>query len=308
MSNTTVPAAAEGLPKFSQNGSFLRNLVSNGNKVQSCFPQLRRVIESLGAGFSRTKTERASEPDIVEEPKETTMNQHVAPNTIAPTSVIATADSADPLLAAIADYHAGNAAYSGSAEFESLADEDAANEATYGPADRKLRTWDRPATTREGALAALRVAQQEANEYSCSDVLNSMINASLAYLEQEERPAVAARHFSAAGVASAVEAIASEHTADAMAYADAVERQTRLEAWPDWSADDIIWQSAAADADAARKKARASFERLISAPCHSFEDVRAKAKVMLFSEKVAGYDLDPEEASKVLLTLTGVLS
>ena len=84
-------------------------------------------------------------------------------------------------------YQAGNAAYNdhpASRTTGLTADQQAAAIAeTYGPPFAVLSNWDSPATTREEALAALRLAEEEAP--SGFYVLINMLGAALDYFERE---------------------------------------------------------------------------------------------------------------------------
>lgn len=97
--------------------------------------------------------------------------------------------SADPLLRAIEEWRAGDAAYPNhplAKKLDATQEElDIAVAETYGPADTVLRKWDRPAVTFEGAMAALKLVREEAidNMMSCSEVLNSMLDAAIAYFD-----------------------------------------------------------------------------------------------------------------------------
>lgn len=90
----------------------------------------------------------------------------------------------DPLITAIDAYKAGMAAYEGKEEFETQEAEDAAIAATYGPAFEVLENWDQPATTRAGALEALRLAAK-GNGIVGIDIQENMIDAALGYFERE---------------------------------------------------------------------------------------------------------------------------
>ncbi|MDI7865062.1 hypothetical protein MRS76_24400 [Rhizobiaceae bacterium n13] len=91
---------------------------------------------------------------------------------------------ADPIIAAIDAYHAGNAAYCAQPD-----EDDAAIEATYGPPLRVLEDWDQPALTRQGAIAALQLAKKEDGGISCSPIVGNMLDAALAYFEKERATA-----------------------------------------------------------------------------------------------------------------------
>ncbi|MDI7864102.1 hypothetical protein MRS76_19315 [Rhizobiaceae bacterium n13] len=87
----------------------------------------------------------------------------------------------DPIIAAIEAYHAGNAAYRAHPD-----DDEAAIEATYGPPSRVLESWEQPAQTRQGAIAALKLALYEHEQYGGSELIFPMLDAALAFLEKED--------------------------------------------------------------------------------------------------------------------------
>ena len=84
----------------------------------------------------------------------------------------------DPLVAEIAAYRAGLAAY------HSLPDEEACDHTTYdGPMETLLNRGG-PALTREGAVEALRLAVSEAKYTIADPVVVKMIHAAIGYLER----------------------------------------------------------------------------------------------------------------------------
>ena len=85
----------------------------------------------------------------------------------------------DPLIAAIRAYEAGNAAYDRHPLAET--DTERAVAETYGPAMDVLFDWDEPARTAEGALAALNVALENAEDGS---VQANMIRAAMGFLRR----------------------------------------------------------------------------------------------------------------------------
>ncbi|RSC31219.1 hypothetical protein EGT36_21325 [Agrobacterium sp. FDAARGOS_525] len=91
----------------------------------------------------------------------------------------------DPVVAALQAYNDGNKAFEaiGSANFDQHGGEEAVIAKTYGPPMEVIDTWDKPCTTREGAIAALRHALDECDAFSCSDSLTAMTRAALLYLE-----------------------------------------------------------------------------------------------------------------------------
>lgn len=100
------------------------------------------------------------------------------------TRATAEAMPADPLIAAINAYHAGMAAYEGREEFETPEAEDAGIAATYGPPSDVLKNWDKPATTRAGALEALHFAARGCHIIGI-DIQQNMVRAALGYFKQE---------------------------------------------------------------------------------------------------------------------------
>ena len=91
----------------------------------------------------------------------------------------------DPIIAALQAYSDGNKAFTAipSADHDKHGGEEAVVEKTYGPPMRVVDAWDKPCTSREGAIAALRHALEECDSFSCSDSLTAMTRAALAYLE-----------------------------------------------------------------------------------------------------------------------------
>ncbi|MBB4272345.1 hypothetical protein [Rhizobium mongolense] len=107
------------------------------------------------------------------------------PPTVVAAAPIANATVADPLIEAINAYRAGIA------DFNQNAPEDDEGANAYGeiswlPPFKALENWTAPATTRDGAMAALRLAVDE-DEVGDSPLVGTMMRAALAYLEQEGR-------------------------------------------------------------------------------------------------------------------------
>lgn len=86
----------------------------------------------------------------------------------------------DPLVDAIGDFRAGMAAYS-AADDESP---EFAN-ATYGAPMDVLSEWDQPARTRQGAIAALKLAKEELSDFLSNGPALPMVTAALAYFDRE---------------------------------------------------------------------------------------------------------------------------
>jgi hypothetical protein len=98
-------------------------------------------------------------------------------------TAVATADvssAADPLLDVIRAYQRGLVEFNRNAsdDWEDL------SERTYGPHLLVLDNWDRPATTRESAMEALRIALADKNGVYGSAAADSMVRAALGYLER----------------------------------------------------------------------------------------------------------------------------
>ncbi|MND22639.1 hypothetical protein D3C80_130220 [compost metagenome] len=91
----------------------------------------------------------------------------------------------DPIIAALQAYADGNKAFEAipSADHHKHGGEEAVIAKTYGPPMKVVEAWDKPCTTREGAIAALRHALEECDAFSCSDSLTAMTRAALLYLE-----------------------------------------------------------------------------------------------------------------------------
>ena len=91
----------------------------------------------------------------------------------------------DPVIAAVQAYRDGNKAFEAipSVDHQKHGGEEAVIAKTYGPPMRILNEWDKPCTSREGAIAALRHALDECDAFSCSDSLTAMTRAALVYLE-----------------------------------------------------------------------------------------------------------------------------
>ncbi|TBD15701.1 hypothetical protein ELH24_09240 [Rhizobium ruizarguesonis] len=90
----------------------------------------------------------------------------------------------DPLLDAVNAYRAGLADYNDNAPMDTDAAADAYAQISWMPPFKALESWTTPATTREGAMAALRLAVDE-DENGESPLIGTMMRAALAYLEQE---------------------------------------------------------------------------------------------------------------------------
>ena len=106
------------------------------------------------------------------------------PNTI-PAAGEAMPNETDPIISAINRY------YEGILEFRAIPDEmwpelggeSAVCQSTYGAAMDALDNWKQPCISREGAIAALKFAQKESEDYYAEPSVRSMIAAVLAYLE-----------------------------------------------------------------------------------------------------------------------------
>lgn len=93
----------------------------------------------------------------------------------------------DPIIDAIRAFHDGNAAFCAIKEkdWPKHGGEESVIAKTYGPALDALADWEGPATTREGAMEALRLALKEWHEFSHSSCLTAMLAAAVAYFEGE---------------------------------------------------------------------------------------------------------------------------
>ena len=91
----------------------------------------------------------------------------------------------DPVIVAVQAYRDGNKAFEAipSVDHHKHGGEEAVIAKTYGPPMRILNGWDKPCTSREGAIAALQHALDECDAFSCSDSLTAMTRAALLYLE-----------------------------------------------------------------------------------------------------------------------------
>ncbi|MBB2821309.1 UNVERIFIED_ORG: hypothetical protein GGD59_004581 [Rhizobium esperanzae] len=109
----------------------------------------------------------------------------VAVGVAAVAPVAAHAAAADPLLDAVAAFRSGMADYNANAP-----QDDAGANAycliSWMPPHAVLANWTAPATTRAGAMAALRLAVDE-DEVGDSPLVGPMMRAALAFLEQEGR-------------------------------------------------------------------------------------------------------------------------
>ncbi|OAE43606.1 hypothetical protein [Agrobacterium tumefaciens] len=92
---------------------------------------------------------------------------------------------ADPIISVINRYHEGILEFRAIPEekWPELGGENAVCQSTYGAAMQALDNWDQPCISREGAIAALKFAQKESEDYYSEPSVRSMIAAVLAYLE-----------------------------------------------------------------------------------------------------------------------------
>ena len=99
-------------------------------------------------------------------------------------AVAAISQPADPLLDAIHAYRAGLADYNANAPDDNdLAD--AYVDLSYGPPLEVLDEWEEPATTRRGAIEALKLAIEENETFPLSSVGGPLLAAALAYFEAQ---------------------------------------------------------------------------------------------------------------------------
>ncbi|WP_205935939.1 hypothetical protein [Rhizobium leguminosarum] len=101
---------------------------------------------------------------------------------IAPIAAHATVAD-DPMLDAIAAFRAGMADFNANAPHDD-AGAKAYSAISWKPPHAVLANWTAPASTRAGAMAALRLAVDE-EDTGDSPLVGPMIRAALAYLEQE---------------------------------------------------------------------------------------------------------------------------
>jgi hypothetical protein len=94
------------------------------------------------------------------------------------------AATADPLGAACAAYAAALEDYNANAPSEDDAAANAYAAMTWKPARDVLENWTEPAVSRDGAMAALRLAAQE-EDTGYSGLTSPLLTAALAYFEQE---------------------------------------------------------------------------------------------------------------------------
>lgn len=103
--------------------------------------------------------------------------------TVGVPTIAGTAAAYDPLIVAIDEYRAGCLAFCRYPEHETSQEEDRAIELTYGPPMERLDTWEQPALTHEGAVAALRLIQDEG--LVTEGFGASLFAAALGYLETQ---------------------------------------------------------------------------------------------------------------------------
>lgn len=104
-----------------------------------------------------------------------------------PQAVIAAPPAVDPLIGAIAAYHIGEQDYNDNAPRHDINAEIEYGQRSWRPPYQRLVDWTDPAVTREGAIAALRLTIEVADGDWIEKVIPSMLNAVLAYLDQEGR-------------------------------------------------------------------------------------------------------------------------
>lgn len=96
------------------------------------------------------------------------------------------AATSDPLGAACAAYVSALQDYNANAPSEDDAAANAYAAMTWKPARDVLANWTEPAVSRDGAMAALRIAAQE-EDTGYSNLVAPLLTAALAYFEQEGR-------------------------------------------------------------------------------------------------------------------------
>ncbi len=90
----------------------------------------------------------------------------------------------DPLAAACAAYVAALEDYNANAPSEDAA-ANAYAATTWKPARDVLENWTEPAVSRDGAMAALRLAAREEEDTGYSGLTSPLLTAALAYFEKE---------------------------------------------------------------------------------------------------------------------------
>ncbi|MBB3913893.1 hypothetical protein [Rhizobium fabae] len=97
--------------------------------------------------------------------------------------IAAHAAAADPILDAVSAFRAGMADFNANAPLDD-AGTNAYSAISWKPPHAVLTTWTAPAISRDGAMAALRLAVEE-EDTGDSPLVGPMMRAALAYLEQE---------------------------------------------------------------------------------------------------------------------------
>lgn len=92
----------------------------------------------------------------------------------------------DPLLETITAFLDGCAAFGDLPSPTSKQEEETAVESTYGPYHDLLVEWNRPATTRQGAIEALSLAATELDDQGGPDIAHNMVAAALAYFQNAD--------------------------------------------------------------------------------------------------------------------------
>lgn len=103
----------------------------------------------------------------------------------------------DLLLQAIDDYRFGGDQYDALPGDMNEDAQRSAFEGLVGEPMTVLEEWDRAAVTREGAMAALRLARQELEEDGSEDIARAMVSAALAFFEEGPRQQAAEMRASA---------------------------------------------------------------------------------------------------------------
>ncbi|MND71435.1 hypothetical protein D3C87_1160910 [compost metagenome] len=91
----------------------------------------------------------------------------------------------DPVITALQAYQNGNAAFCAIKEndWPELGGQEAVINMTYGPPMEVLNNWELPCTSKDGAIAALKFALQEIDDFYGEPRVVCMMTAALAYLE-----------------------------------------------------------------------------------------------------------------------------
>jgi hypothetical protein len=181
----------------------------------------------------------------------------------------------DALLDTILCFRAETAAYN-AAKYVSDEEANERAKATFEPWLEKLRAWEGPANSLEGAIEALKLARDEEASFEGEPTVARMINAALGYLSRSRADA------DKSPLSGLVDTIAAYHTANE-AYHQATKREGDPKA--EWDA---------------YEEALFAF---INYPCRSLDEVREKAAFALQDEYIHESLRDGALENEWLLTL-----